>query len=375
MNFFLIVIGAYWLISYVLIKLMGIIMPLYKSPKVRISYWCLNILMISGLGVLRLIEVNSLTFLGGKILFSYIAMQVMALLLSPFFLIAKKLMNITDDNVDESKRRMLKGLAYGLPTLSLGLSLYGTFNESENIKITEHNITITDLPPDLSGFKIVQLSDIHLGLFFSLEKLESVFESIKNEQGDILVITGDLIDDISMLRKCIALIEKYQVLFPKGIFISWGNHEHMRNFTLIEQELSNSSIKILCNSSYKINERLFLLGVDYPFDNTESKRKNMLEAALRDVPDNATKLLLSHNPDFIEDAYDNKIDLTLSGHTHGGQFPGFAQIISMRYKYYKGLYRRGNLYGYVNVGLGHWMPFRLGCRPELAIFILKSEEV
>lgn len=76
-------------------------------------------------------------------------------------------------------------------------------------------------------------------------------------------------------------------------------------------------------------------------------------------------------PAFIEESFENNIALTLAGHTHGGQFPGFAQMISLRYKYYKGLYKKGDLYGYVNVGLGHWMPFRLGCRPEITIFILK----
>lgn len=375
MNFFIIVIGVYWLISYTLISLMGAISPIYKKARVKIAYWCMNILVISALGLLRVIEANNFTFIEGKILFSYIAMQLMALLLSPIFLTAKKIINIKDKNVDESKRKMLKGFAYGVPTLSLGLSLYGTFNESENIKRNEYDIPITDLPGSLSGFRIVQISDIHLGLFFSLEKLERVLDSFKKEKADVLFITGDLIDDISMLKKCIKLIEKYQVYFPKGIFISWGNHEHMRNFNVIDQSVRSSDIKILCNSSYKVSEDLFLLGVDYPFDNTESKRQTMLETALQNVPDKVTKILLSHHPDFIEEAYSNKINLTLTGHTHGGQFPGYAQIMSMHYKFYKGLYVRGNFYGYVNVGLGHWMPFRLGCRPEVTIFTLKLNEV
>ena len=371
MNFFVLVIGLYLLISYVLIKLLGLISDVYKKRLVIGFYWCLNFFVLSGLFFLRFREIDNISSAVGKLFFTYISLQFMALLLSPLALLIEKILSINSNNTfDDTKRNLLKKIAIAVPTFSLGVSLYGVYNESENIKINTLKLEVEAKAKGLSDFKIIQLSDIHLGWFFSVEKLEACLKLIQAEQADLLVITGDLIDDLSLLTPTITLLEQYQQYFNK-IVISWGNHEHIRNFKLIEQAFKDSEITVLCNENYQINQKLYLLGVDYPFDNSKLNRSNMLNLAQKDIPQEALKVLLSHHPAFIEESFENNIALTLAGHTHGGQFPGFAQMISLRYKYYKGLYKKGDLYGYVNVGLGHWMPFRLGCRPEITIFILK----
>ena len=372
MNFFVLVIGLYLLISYVLIKLLGLISDVYKNRLVIGFYWCLNFFVLSGLFFLRFREIDNISSAVGKLFFTYISLQFMALLLSPLALLIEKILSINSNNTfDDTKRNLFKKIAIAVPTFSLGVSLYGVYNESENIKINTLKLEVEAKAKGLSDFKIIQLSDIHLGLFFSMEKLEACLKLIQAEQADLLVITGDLIDDLSLLTPTITLLEQYQQYFNNKIVISWGNHEHIRNFKLIEQAFKDSEITVLCNENYQINQKLYLLGVDYPFDNSKLNRSNMLNLAQKNIPQEALKVLLSHHPAFIEESFENNIALTLAGHTHGGQFPGFAQMISLRYKYYKGLYKKGDLYGYVNVGLGHWMPFRLGCRPEITIFILK----
>jgi predicted MPP superfamily phosphohydrolase len=102
-------------------------------------------------------------------------------------------------------------------------------------------------------------------------------------------------------------------------------------------------------------------------------RKKYLQQGLAKIPENAFKVLLSHHPDFIEDAFAANIPLTLAGHTHGGQVNvARHSLLPLNYKYMRGLYRQGNLAGYVSTGAGNWLPFRIGCPPEVSVFTLSA---
>ena len=102
-------------------------------------------------------------------------------------------------------------------------------------------------------------------------------------------------------------------------------------------------------------------------------RKNFVDAAIKNVPDDAIKILLAHHPEFIDDGAERNFALTLTGHTHGSQFGFFGVPLFPVFKYTRGVVKLGDSFGYVHVGNGSWFPFRFGCPPEIAYFTLKTK--
>ena len=282
-----------------------------------------------------------------------------------------------------SRRRALR---YGLcaPVIAMAVSLYG--NRIERMDIVDRNfdIPIKNLPPELNGFKIAQISDVHLGAYFSLERLESLLERIAAAKPDILVITGDIFDDNSMNEKAVRLIDSFTDKFRYGIYYCHGNHEHFRGIEHIEQLLAKSKIHTLINSSARVTANLYVLGVDYPpaapimksggrgdmDDKFSAQMNEYLDRALTGVPYDATTVLLAHHPEFFDHAANKKIPLTLAGHTHGTQIWG-VHLLGF-FKYTRGMFQRDNSFLYVNAGCGSWFPFRLGCPPEISWFTLRA---
>ncbi len=128
----------------------------------------------------------------------------------------------------------------------------------------------------------------------------------------------------------------------------------------------------------KVEETTFyILGVDYPWPKTaaekDSTRRQFMLKAEANIPNDAFKVLLAHHPDFLFDGFSAQIPLTLSGHTHGGQVNILGKsLLPVTYYYMRGLYQEGHSYGYVSPGAGQWIPFRLGCPPEISIFTLEE---
>ena len=283
------------------------------------------------------------------------------------------------------RRKMLRwGLFY--PLMALATSLYG--NRIERLSEVENffNIPIKNLPPELENFKIAQISDVHLGAYFSLERLEKLLQKISDAKPDILAITGDIFDDKKINPQAIQLVDSFCDKFKFGIYYIHGNHEHFRGIASIEAELHKTKIHWLVNQSENVTSKLYMLGVDYPPSSPvmESggrgeadelfykQKRDFVEQALKNVPYDAVCVLLAHHPEFIDDGAEKNIPLTLTGHTHGGQigFLGFSLLPV--FKYTRGMVQNGNCFGYVHVGNGSWFPFRLGCPPEIAYFTFKK---
>lgn len=286
---------------------------------------------------------------------------------------------------DPARRRML---AYGMiyPFLSLAMSLYGNRIEKNYDVENFYDVPIKDLPPELENFRIAQISDLHLGAYFSLERLESLLQRIADAKPDLLAITGDIFDDVRMNPAAIKIVDAFTDKFKHGIHYIHGNHEHFRGIRMIEAELAKTKINWLVNDSKNVISKLYIVGVDYPsrapVTSTADKerenlfieaRRNFMDKALENVPDDAIKILLAHHPEFIDDGAENNCALTLTGHTHGSQFGIFGIPLFPVFKYTRGVVKIGNSFGYVHVGNGSWFPFRLGCPPEIAYFTLKAE--
>lgn len=284
---------------------------------------------------------------------------------------------------DPARRRML---AYGMiyPLLSLAVALYGNRIEKNRDVENFYDVPVKNLPPDLEGFRLAQISDIHLGAYFSLERLEALLQRIADSKPDLLAITGDIFDDVSMNPAAIKIVDAFTDKFKFGIYYIHGNHEHFRGIRAIEAGLAQTKIHWLVNRSELVTSKLYILGVDYPSrapitstgDKDREKvfaeaRRSYVSGAMVNVPDDAVKILLAHHPEFIDDGAERHCVLTLTGHTHGSQFGIFGLPLFPVFKYTRGLVKQGDSLGYVHVGNGSWFPFRLGCPPEIAYFTLR----
>lgn len=285
---------------------------------------------------------------------------------------------------DPARRRaLIHGMIY--PALSLAVSLYGNRVERNRDVENFYDVPIKDLPPELEGFRLAQISDVHLGAYFSLERLEALLQRIADAKPDLLAITGDIFDDVHMNPAAVKIVDAFTDKFKFGVWYIHGNHEHFRGIQAIEAELAQTKIHWLVNRAEHVTSKLYILGVDYPsrapITSTGDKereqlfneaRKKFVDAAAANVPADAVKILLAHHPEFIDDGAERHFALTLTGHTHGSQFGLFGMPLFPVFKYTRGVVKIGDSFGYVHVGNGSWFPFRLGCPPEIAYFTLRS---
>ena len=280
--------------------------------------------------------------------------------------------------MDRERRQLLKGAA-ALPALALASGVYGGTAGRTGIALREFFVPVPGIDNALEGFRIAQLSDIHLGLFFSLEEWRELLEQTAATGADALAVTGDLFDDDEMNAEAAMILDEFVPRFPKGIWFCYGNHEYFRDFEATEAALSKTRVHVLRDASALVASGarpLWFLGVDYPrmralfaVDGAAS-----MEKAMEGVPDNAVKVLLAHHPDFFDAAEKHGVELALAGHTHGGQLGIFGvPVVPPVFKYMRGVYHVGKTFGYVHSGNGSWFPYRLGCPPEIAVFVLRKE--
>ena len=265
-----------------------------------------------------------------------------------------------------------------MAAVALSLSLYGSFVGRHALHTVEYTVPVEGLGDRLEGYRIAQLSDVHLGSFYSLEDFRELLEKTAEERPDVLVVTGDVFDNASMTMQAARLLDSYSDRFPQGIYYCRGNHEYIRGIPLLEIALQDKRIHNLVNSNVLVLEDsrpLYIAGVDYPMQREQFDylADAYTKKAMAGVPDNAVKILLAHHPNFIKNAAIYDTALVLSGHTHGGQlgFEGLP-LVPPVFEYMRGWYSQGATRLYVHPGNGSWFPFRLGCQPEIAIFTLRG---
>lgn len=278
---------------------------------------------------------------------------------------------------DLERRRFLQGGA-ALPLLAGSVGIYGSTAGRGATVVREFSVPLSGIGSEIDGFRVAQISDIHLGLFFSLDDLTALLEMAAALGVDALLITGDLFDDDEMNVAAAERIDAFWDRFPHGIWFCYGNHEYFRDIDRTKQALARSRIRVLANDRARVVEGarpLYFAGVDYPKRRAEfdALRKRYTEEAMRGIPRGAVTIFLAHHPDFIDDAAERGAALVLTGHTHGGQIGLFGvPLVPPVFKYMRGLYRVGDTIGYVHCGNGSWFPYRLGCPPEIAVFRLEK---
>jgi len=379
MVFFFIVLALMVLLTFLSVQVLRVLCA--QSWKKRASKIVMALNLLSIVGIAGSKSIFSGMPFAGELLQAMVIWFMFQLILVSLFVVCRGILFVwhkmkpSSCRYDQSKRHFLQQ-AVCLPAAAGALSLYGGLVESRAIETTNFDIQLKDLPENFRGFKIAQLSDVHLGYFFSLDRLDEVLGQIAATKPDILLITGDLFDDREHNEQAADLVNTYVKDFPQGIYFCWGNHEYMAGKEKIAASLARTKIKVLAGSAVKLldgKRPLYLLGVDYPIDRLRDQAvqcNETMQLAMKDVPADAVKVLMAHHSIFIDYAFANGVDLTMTGHTHGGQIGLFGIPLFPLFKYTRGMYRQDALYGYVNSGAGSWCPFRLGCPPEISYFRL-----
>ncbi len=274
--------------------------------------------------------------------------------------------------------------------------LHGVFFGKYRYRILKHTLVFDDLPEEFDGFTITQISDIHSGSFDDKKKLEYGVDLINAQESDVILFTGDLVNNQSKemepwmdtFKKLKAPMGKYSILgnHDYGDYMTWPSKEakkaNMENLFEIQEELG---FRLLRNENVKLQKgeaTIDLIGV-------ENWGKGFaqygdLNKAVENLADQSFKILMSHDPSHFDEEvkkFSKFIHLTLSGHTHGIQFgieiPGFIKWspVSWRYPKWAGLYEQLGRYLHVNRGFGFLaFPGRVGIWPEITVLKLQKKK-
>lgn len=280
---------------------------------------------------------------------------------------------------NESRRRFLRMTGFATAASVTTLPILSSLATARDYEINTIPLEYGTLPSGLDGLSVVQISDIHSGVFMLENNMREIFEIANGLDPDIVIITGDFVDNsdsqIEPLYKALGSLKSRY-----GIYGCLGNHDHIATVKKVNSALVQRSIKMLNNSHVSIpiaGEQLSIVGID---DAGGGGRDfSNLTKALEGCEPHAFKILLSHRPHIFDQSKLLNIDLTLSGHTHGGQVgleTGWLNLnpVYLVHKYAKGLYSDGSKQLYVNVGVGMvGVPIRL-VRPEIARFTLHKSQ-
>lgn len=259
----------------------------------------------------------------------------------------------------------------GLAGLLLG---YGVYQARRKPRVVDVAIPLQHLPEELHGFRIVQLSDLHVGETIRREFVEAVVAQVQQLAPDMIAFTGDLADGlVSNLREEVAPLANFSARYGK--FYITGNHEYYSGAEPWLAEAQRLGFTVLLNEHRILqhgNSRILIAGVpDFGAGPFIPHHDSNPALAIANAPVADVKILLAHQPRSIFAAAEAGFDLQLSGHTHGGQFYPWNFLVPLQQPYVSGLHKHGNTWIYVSNGTGYWgPPIRLGAPAEIAVIKL-----
>jgi uncharacterized protein len=268
-----------------------------------------------------------------------------------------------------SRRQFLGFVAAAAPpvfTLSLATIAMHQLN---HFRVRRFVLPIRNLPPNLNGLTIAQVSDIHVGRFTSGAVLREMVKIVNQLRADLVLLTGDLINvALADLDHGLELARS----MDGPVYLIEGNHDLIENAEMFERRVKASGIPFLLDESAVVSVRgapIQLLGLSW----TRAREKrdeaiaNSVRQLLRQRQPDAFQILLAHHPHAFDAAAEASMPLTLSGHTHGGQLMlnercGFGPAL---FRYWSGLYTRGESKLIVSNGVGNWFPLRTRAPAEI----------
>jgi len=316
------------------------------------------------------------------VLTSLLAMTLSSPVWGPMALFSRSKNNLP---VAPGRRRFLRNLSGGLPAAAAATGPVGAVSASTKPVLSEVSVHSRRVPKELDGFQILQLSDVHLGVFIQKSQFEAVVDVVRAAgiTPDLLVLTGDIADDFKQLPEALEVLKAF---VPKEkIFASIGNHEIYRGRDNAEAIYQAAGVGYLCDAGVVVEKnggRLWLGGADDPargLDGPDSFLEGAVDRCLAACPEDVScKVVLSHRPRGYLFARERGVVLTLSGHTHGAQMGVFGRSVlaplwpeSFLLGHYRHDDGQDTCHLYTTAGLGHWMPFRLNCPCEAAVITLR----
>lgn len=277
-----------------------------------------------------------------------------------------------------------------IPALGvMGWFAFGFIEGWKRLELKHITFTSPDLPPYFDGYRLVQITDFHLGSFPpGNDFVQKVVDAANNEEPDMILFTGDLVNNQA------SEVEPYlktlgQLHAQDGIYSIWGNHDYCeygnnhsigalkRNRRMLYGYQESLGWHQLMNEHHVVSHgmaSIAVIGVENPGQPPFTNRSN-LKKAMKGLNPDMFKILLSHDPHhWRREVVGKKIQLTLAGHTHAGQLKiGKWTPARMAFKEWGGAYRIGEQMLYVSSGIGGSFPFRLGAWPELTVITLKRD--
>ncbi len=298
------------------------------------------------------------------------------------------------ENIIPNRRKFVSQIALISGSIPFVGLIFGMIYGKYNYRVFKYEMDFDDLPKSFDGFKITHISDIHSGSLDNIEKVKYGIDLINQQKSDVILFTGDLVNNKSNE------LEKWKDIFklmeaPLGKFSILGNHDYgdyydwkskdekINDFKKFMDYQENMGFKLLMNESIyleKNEEKIAILGSENW--GRGFKKEGDLDKMVSKINKDDFKILMTHDPSHWEEKvlnHKSRFQLTLSGHTHGMQFgieiPGLIKWspVKWRYKQWAGIYKKDKKILNVNRGFGYLAyPGRLGIYPEISVITLRS---
>ena len=371
---------------------------------IRIGYWVFTLLAY-GIILYWILTFNRASRDHQQIQLMVSAMMIFVLpkLLSVIFLLIGDFTRFIEfgfkyftakENYFPERRKFISTTALAAAGIFSALAIDGIIFGKYRHTVRKVKLRFKNLPENFKGYKIVQISDVHSGSFFNPQKLQKAIDLINEQDADVVLFTGDMVNNyadefkpfIPLFKNIKAKDGKFSILgnHDYGEYVTWKTKEEKaKNFEAIKELYGQIGFNLLLNEHTfieKEGQKIALVGVENWGHNF--KQAGDLDKAGAGLTKNDFKILMSHDPSHWEHVVKsdpNHYHLTLSGHTHGMQFgieiPGYFKwsLAQYVYKQWAGLYENLGRYVYVNRGFGfHAYPGRVGIMPEITVIQLKK---
>ena len=302
----------------------------------------------------------------------------------------------TDESFLPGRRKFLSMVGLGIAALPFGAILYGAFRGKYNYQVREYELSFKDLPEAFDGYKITQISDVHVGSFDDREEVAYALDLVNKQNGDVILFTGDLVNNVS--DEMIGWESLFSTLKAKdGVFSVLGNHDYGDYATWESKAAKQENMQQLYSIQEKMGWRLLLdenVSIDRGADSLKIvgvqnwgggrfPKYGDLSKASKGLKPEDFKVLMSHDPthwDLQVKENDANFHLTLSGHTHGMQMgieiPGWVKLSPawFVYKKWAGIYKESDRFLNVNRGFGFLgYSGRAGIWPEITVIKLRKD--
>ncbi len=359
------VIGSLWALLhvYVGLRLLGHA-PLGDAAR-PLAWAGLMLLALAPFGALFAGRAERVAFRTALEWVGFTAMGLSSLLI--VFFLAADLLHVRSWGIGD--RLSSLGIVGG----AMALTAVGAWRARRPV-VVQVEVPIAGLPDDLLGFRIVQLSDLHVGPTIKRAFVAAVVDTANRLDPDIVALTGDVADGFApRLRDEVAPLARLEARYGK--FFVTGNHEYYWDAPGWVREIERLGFDVLLNAHRLIHHgrgRLLLAGVtDHSASHGVPGHASDPAAAVAGAPPSDVKVLLAHHPKSAFAARTAGFDLQLSGHTHGGQYFPFNLLVRLFQPFVAGLHRLEEMWLYVSRGTGYWgPPLRLAAPAEITLIQL-----